>query len=63
VKRDKGYSHHFVIISITSMTEELDAVTVGQYTFNNISAIAWQSVLLVEKTRVPGENNRLVAIH
>jgi hypothetical protein len=26
------YSHHFVIISITSTTEELDAVTVGQYT-------------------------------
>jgi hypothetical protein len=24
-------------------------------TFNNISAISWQSVLLVEKTRVPAE--------
>ena len=32
MKRDKGYSHHFVIISISSVTEELDAVTVGQYT-------------------------------
>ena len=32
VTRDGDYSHHFVIISITSMTEELDAVTVGQYT-------------------------------
>jgi hypothetical protein len=31
VTRDGDYSHHFVIISITSMTEELDAVTVGQY--------------------------------
>jgi hypothetical protein len=31
-KRDKGYSHHFVIISISSVTEELDAVIVGQYT-------------------------------
>jgi hypothetical protein len=29
---DKGYSHHFVIISISSVTEELDAVIVGQYT-------------------------------
>jgi len=24
--------------------------------FNNISAIAWRSVLLVEETGVPGEN-------
>jgi hypothetical protein len=26
--------------------------------FNNISVISWQSVLLVEKTGVPGENHR-----
>jgi hypothetical protein len=32
VARDGGYYHHFVIISISSVTEELDAVTVGQYT-------------------------------
>jgi hypothetical protein len=25
-------------------------------TFNNISVISWQSVLLVEEIRVPGEN-------
>ena len=30
-------------------------------TFNNISAISWRSVLLVEETRVPGENYRPVA--
>ena len=30
-------------------------------TFNNISAISWCSVLLVEKTGVPGENHRPVA--
>jgi hypothetical protein len=30
-------------------------------TFNNISVISWQSVLLVEETRVPGENHRPVA--
>ena len=28
-------------------------------TFNNTSVISWQSVLLVEKTGVPGENNDL----
>jgi hypothetical protein len=28
-------------------------------TFNNISVISWQSVLLVEETRVLGENHRV----
>jgi len=30
---------------------------------NNISAILWRSVLLVEKTGGPGENHRPVANH
>jgi uncharacterized protein YjlB len=29
-------------------------------TFNNISIISWDSVLLAEETRVPGENHRPV---
>jgi hypothetical protein len=32
-------------------------------TFNNISAILWQSGLLVEETGVPGENHRPAASH
>ena len=32
-------------------------------TFNNISVISWQSVLLVEETREPGENHRPAASH
>ena len=32
-------------------------------TFNNISIISWQSVLLVGETRVSGENLRPVASH
>ena len=32
-------------------------------TFNNISAITWQSVLLVEETGEPRENHRPVACH
>jgi len=32
-------------------------------TFNNISVISWQSVLLVEETGVPEENHRPVASH
>ena len=38
-------------------------VMVFNVTFNNISAISWWSVLLVEETRVPGENHRPVASH
>ena len=36
-------------------------VMVFHATFNNISVISWRSVLLVEETRVPGENHRPVA--
>jgi hypothetical protein len=32
-------------------------------TFNNISVISWRSILLVDETEVPRENNRLVASH
>jgi len=32
-------------------------------TFNNISVISWQSVLLVEGTGGPGENHRPVTSH
>jgi hypothetical protein len=32
-------------------------------TFNNISIISWRSVLLLDKTGVPGESHRPVAIH
>jgi hypothetical protein len=30
-------------------------------TFNNISVISWQSVLLVEETEIPAENHQPVA--
>jgi hypothetical protein len=36
-------------------------VMVFSVTFNNISAISWRSVLLVEETGVPGENYRPAA--
>jgi len=32
-------------------------------TFNNISAISWRSVLLVEQTGIPGKNHRTSASH
>ena len=34
-------------------------VMVFNATFNNISVISWWLVILVEQTRVPGENQRL----
>jgi hypothetical protein len=36
---------------------------VSNATFNNISAILWRPVLLVEETGVSGENHRHVACH
>jgi hypothetical protein len=33
-------------------------VMVFNATFNNISAISWRSVLLVEETGVPGKNHQ-----
>ena len=38
-------------------------VMVFNTTFNNISAISWWSVSLVEETEVPRENHRPVASH
>ena len=32
-------------------------------TFNNISAILWRSVLMVEETGIPGENHGPAASH
>ena len=46
-----------------SCTMEGVRVMVFNTTFNNISVILWQSVLLVEETRVPGENRWTVASH
>jgi hypothetical protein len=38
-------------------------VMVYNTTFNNISVILWHLVLLLEETRVPGENQQPVASH
>ena len=38
-------------------------VMVFNATFNNMSAILWRSVLLVEETRGPGESHRPAASH
>ena len=38
-------------------------IMVFNATFNNISVVSWQSVLLLEKTGVTRENHRPVASH
>ena len=38
-------------------------VMVFKATVNNISCISWRSVLLVEETGVPGENQRMSLTH
>ena len=39
------------------------SIMVFSATFNNILAISWKSVLLMEETGVPGENHRHAASH
>ena len=53
------------------VTKKMDVVITGYsglglwylMPFNNISVVSWWSVLLVEETRVPGENHRPAASH
>jgi hypothetical protein len=45
------------------MASRMVRVMIFNATFNNISVISWQSVLLVEETGVPGENHRSYAIY
>ena len=52
----------FIIIRKTGWVGFVGEV-VFNATFNNISVILWQSVLLAEETGVPGENHRPAASH
>ena len=49
------YCHIIVYIGLSKGLEVM--VMVLNATFNNISVISWWSDLLVEETRVPGENH------
>jgi hypothetical protein len=50
--------------NVIAMTQVLRVrFMVFNVTFNNISVISWRSVLLVEETRVPGENYQPVESH
>jgi hypothetical protein len=41
--------------------EQRGLVDVFNATFNHISVLSWQSILLVEETGGPGENHRPIA--
>ena len=47
-----------VVQMLGLLMEEIRGFMVFNATFNNISAISWRSVLLVEETGVPIENHR-----
>jgi len=48
-------------VSIRQIIFDWFRVMVFNATFNNISVISWQSVLLVEETGIPGEKHRPAA--
>jgi hypothetical protein len=54
----KFESHHIITIDSSLSCEKDGWIIVFNTTFNNISVISWQSVLLVEETR---ENHRPAA--
>jgi len=49
--------------SIFILHINITGVMVLNVTFNNITVISWQSVLLVEENGVQGENHRPVTSH
>jgi len=48
---------HVLNTTLCDILYSVVRIMVFSTTFYNISAISWQSVLLVEETRVPGENH------
>ena len=58
-----GNFFYNIFSSQSSGCQSLFGFMVFNGTFNNISVILWQSVLLVQETRVPGENHRPAVCH
>jgi hypothetical protein len=54
---DKQFSFVNIVFLIHVWLVGLVWFMVFNATFNNISVISWQSVLLVDETGVPGENH------
>jgi len=59
LEKVKDYSKLLLILSLkVKIPRKSDSVMAFNATFNNISFISCQSALLVEETRVLGENHR-----
>ena len=56
---DYLYGIYSVIMWFWVLIKRGVTVLVFDATFNHISVISWRSVLLVEKSGIPGENHRL----
>ena len=58
------FCHFHQLLSYIMTTNVIRVrVMVFNSTFNNISVISWQSILLMEETGVPGEKHQTVAGH
>ena len=57
-----GHMLNFKIISFILLYLKGRGVMMFKTTFNNISVKSWRSVLLVQKSGVPGENNRMMQV-
>jgi len=63
IYRTRGeHANHYIADTVDTKPIRV-RVVVFNATFNNISAISWRSVLLVEKTGVPEEDHRPIASH
>jgi hypothetical protein len=58
----KAHNYDIYIIELTILRVRV-RVKMFNATFNNISAISWPSVILVEETEVSGEKHRPAASH
>ena len=59
-----GFFSFIIVFSYCySVPNPKKGVMVFNASFINMSVISWRSVLLVEVTRVPGENHRPAASH
>ena len=54
---------HSLKVNAINIVKDRVRVMVFNASFNNILVISWRLVLLVDKTGVPGENNRIAASH
>jgi hypothetical protein len=62
ISRQRNHLNYALIIVLRTV-DWLVWFMVFNTTFNNNSVVVWRSVLLVEETRVSGENHRPVASH